>query len=250
MPLKDLSFPQKGATQEYHKYMSLSTFHKILTNKSFRMHSIVSQSDVTESLYLGDLLSADYENDTDRFKGVLEEKDVLISSFTDKYDDSYMWEHYGDHGKGVCVSFKTLDGKPLTRVHYVDKTDTPIEEYRKQAILLKKDGIRVHFKASDSIHRFVKDKKYFPEQEWRLVLENQTGLQTDVYADGRIVLYKDFPIKGTLLKDADLQITSVLIGPCQIIDTNNYPILTDRIFNVFGDHSIVNTSRCSVSVKK
>lgn len=245
IPLKDLSFPQKEAPQIYHKYMSLSTFHKILANRSFRMHSIVSQSDVTESLYLGDLLSADYENDTDRFKGVLKEKDVLISSFTDKYDDSYMWEHYGDHGKGVCISFRTLDSKPLTRVHYLDKTYPPIEEYRKQAVLLKKDGIRVHFKASDSIRRFVKDWKYFPEQEWRLVLENQTGLQTDVYADGRMVLYKDFPIEGTLLKDADLQITSVLIGPCQIKDTNNYPILVDRIFNVFGDHFIVNPSRCS-----
>lgn len=45
---------------------------------------------------------------------------------------------------------------------------------------------------------------------------------------------------------ADLQITSVLIGPCQIKDTNNYPILVDRIFNVFGDHFIVNPSQCSL----
>lgn len=61
-----------------------------------------------------------------------------------------------------------------------------------------------------------------------------------------MVLYKDFPIDGSLLKDADLQITSVLIGPHQIKDTNNYPILIDRIFNVFGDHFIVNPSRCSL----
>src|SRR3712207_7788015 len=76
-------------TLSLHDALPISTFHKILTNKSFRMHSIVSQSDVTESLYLGDLLSADYENDTDRFKGVLKEKDVLIDRKSTRLNSSH-----------------------------------------------------------------------------------------------------------------------------------------------------------------
>lgn len=240
--IPELLKPQVAVPDTFYKYMSLFTFHKILTNRTFRMHSIVSQSDYTESLYLGDLLCADYENEEDRFRGILKEKNVLISSFSDKYDDRYMWENYGDKGKGVRLSFKNVDDKPLTSILYVNKKATNLWTYREKVNQLKKEGIRVHFKAVDGIHRFVKDDKYEKEHEWRLVLENQTDLKTDVYNDGRMVWYKDFPFQGTLLNAAGLQLEGILIGPRQT--SNNFPILVDSIINAFGEGIIVNWSNC------
>lgn len=243
----DIAIPEFALTQSkapstYYKYISLSTFHRILTNRTFRMHSIVSQSDYTESLYLGDLLSADYENEEDRFKGVLNEKSVLITSFTDKNDDPYMWEHYGDNGKGVCLSFRTIDNRPLTNIIYVDKSTTPLWKYREATNKLKDEGIRIHFNAVDKYHRFVKDYEFRNEQEWRLVLENQSDLQTAVYDDERMVWYKDFPFDGTILRDTYLQLQGILIGPNQ--QKNNFPILTDSIIHTFGNKIVVNRSKC------
>lgn len=147
----------------------------------------------------------EYENEEDRFKVILKEKQVVISSFTDKYDDDYMWHQYGDDGKGVCLGFRKTDNKPLSSIIYVDKETTNLWKYREKTIQLKQEGIPVHFKAVDSIHRFVKDKIYNKEQEWRLVLENQTDLQTTFYGE-RMVWYKDFPFDGPLLSAAGLRL--------------------------------------------
>lgn len=244
--MPELAFSQKKAPSTYYKYMSLSTFHKVLANRTFRMHSIVSQSDYTESLYLGDFLSEDYESEEDRFNGVLSEKSVLITSFTDKQDDPYMWEHYGDEGKGVCLSFRIIDNRPLTKIIYVDKTRTSLWKYRAATNKLKEEGIRIHFKAVDKLRRFVKDIEYEKEQEWRLVLENQSDLQIALYDDGRMVWYKDFPFDGTLLKATGLLLQGVIIGPKQKKNKNNFPILVDSIVNTFGNNIIVNLSKCGM----
>lgn len=80
----------------------------MMKNKTFRMNSIISQSDTTETFYLGDFLCDEYENEMKRFKGILSEKNILISSFTNLFDNLQMWKEYGDKGKGICLGFKVI----------------------------------------------------------------------------------------------------------------------------------------------
>ena len=104
-PIPELQWKEGAAPRAFYKYVSLDVFHKMLLNGTYRMNSIISQSDTQETFYIGDLVCGDYEDEYKRFKGMLSEENTLISSFTTKYDDAYMWKEYGDKGKGVCLCF-------------------------------------------------------------------------------------------------------------------------------------------------
>lgn len=248
-PIKEFDWQEDEVPTEFHKYISLSTFHKMLQNKTFRMNSIISQSDTTETFYLGDFLCDDYEDEFKRFGNVLSEKKIVIASFTKNGDDIGMWYDYGDKGKGVCLGFCLLGGQTLHQIQYIDEEKSPLNKYREQVKRLKEEGIRIHFSSIDDHRRFVKSSKYIDEKEWRLIVDYNGELDDDIYGD-RFVKYKEFPFIGNELKDIGIRLTSITVGPCQPNGTSNFPLVVDRVFQEFGRQIIMNRSDINESDMK
>lgn len=238
MPIPELNWKEELAPGRVYKYVPLNVFYQMLQNGTFRMHSIVSQSDTHETLYLGDLVCGGYEDEFKRFKGMLEEQTVLISSFTTAYDNEKMWKDYGDKGKGVCLRFRLIGGQRLRQIQYVDEETTSLRSYKEKVDRLKEEGIHVHFSTIDDCHRFVKSGRYDVEKEWRLVLDYDGEVDSALYGD-RCVWYKDFKFDGCELKEVGLRLESILIGPVQPEGTSNFPSLVQMIHKKFGKHVIV-----------
>lgn len=250
MPIPELDWQEDKNPEYVYKYVSLSVFHKMLQNGSFRMHSIVSQSDTQETFYLGDFICSDYENEFKRFNGMLKEQTVLISSFTTEYDNAEMWRDYGDKGHGVCLGFRMIGGQCLHQIQYVNEAKTGLRSYKEKVEKLKEEGIHVHFSAIDDYHRFVKNDKYWKEKEWRLVVDYDGEVDSALY-DKRCVWYKDFEFEGCDLKGVGLQLESILIGPVQPEGTSNFPLLVQMTHKRFGEGVVVNRSdvKCKRRIK-
>lgn len=241
-PIPELEWKEDAAPGIFYKYVSLDVFHKMLLNGTFRMNSIVSQSDTQETFYIGDLVCDDYKDEFKRFAGMVSEQKTLISSFTTEYDDAYMWNEYGNQGQGACLGFRMTGGRKLRQMRYVDEKTTPLWRYKKLVEQLNKDGVRVHFTAIDDVHRFVKSDRYKLEAEWRLLIVYDGEVDYDLYGN-RCVSYKDFKFEGRTLPEIGLQLESILIGPNQPDGTSNFPLLTLRSHKLFGEDVIVNRSK-------
>lgn len=239
IPIPELKWHQKSAPTFFYKYMSLSAFFETMNNKSFRMHSIASQSDTTESFYLGDFMCDEYEDEIKRFQGMLKQKNVLISSFTEEYNDGYMWEKYADEDKGVCLGFQMRDDNKLRQIQYIDQKKSELGRYRDAIHALKNEAIRIHFSAIDDAHRFVKDKRFSKEHEWRLVKEFDGDVDFALYGD-RIVCYHDFEFTGPNLKDLGLHLVSITVGSNQPKGTSNFSYIVEMAHRAFGNEVIVN----------
>ena len=246
IPISELQWKDDPAPKDFYKYVPLKVFHLMLLNGTFRMNSIISQSDTQETFYIGDLVCGDYEDEYKRFRGILAEQKTLISSFTTKYDDADMWKAYGDNGQGVCLCFHLSGERELRQRKYVDEETSPLMKYKKLVDELKMEDVHVHFTAIDDVHRFVKNIKYKPEDEWRLVVEYDGEVDYDLYGN-RCVSYKDFKFNGRDLPEIGLHLDSILIGPNQPEGTSNFPLLTHRAYNLFGEELMVNRSNCEAS---
>jgi hypothetical protein len=244
-PIPELQWKEDPAPKDFYKYVPLKVFHLMLLNGTFRMNSIISQSDTQETFYIGDLVCGDYEDEYKRFRGMLAEQKTLISSFTTKYDDADMWKAYGDNGQGVCLCFRLNGERELRQMKYVDEETSPLMKYKKLVDELKEEGVHVHFTAVDDVHRFVKNIKYKPEDEWRLVMEYDGEVDNDLYGN-RCVSYKDFVFEGCNLPEVGLHLDSILIGPNQPEGTSNFPLLTHRTYKLFGEELMVNRSMVKV----
>lgn len=240
-PIPELEWNEDPLPNYFYKYVPLQVFHLMLLNGTFRMNSIVSQSDTQETFYLGDFVCSDYEDEFKRFSGMLSEQTVLISSFTTKHDDAYMWDEYGDDGRGACLGFRLTGGQKLRQMQYIDEKTTELRKYKQLVDQLKEEGVHVHFSAIDDWHRFVKHGKYHKEEEWRLVVDYDGKVDYDLYGN-RCVSYKDFRFEGQDLPDIGLHLQSILIGPNQPEGTSNFPLLAQRAHKLFGEEIIVNRS--------
>ena len=123
---------------------------------------------------------------------------------------------------------------------------SPIMKYKKLVDELKKEDVHVHFTAIDDIHRFVKNVKYRPEDEWRLVIEYGGEVDCDLY-ENRCVSYKDFKFEGRDLPEIGLHLDSILIGSNQPEGTSNFPLLTHRAYKLFGEELMVNRGTVDAS---
>lgn len=219
--------------KKFYKYVSLSVFLNMLKTRSFRMNSIVCQSDESESLYFGDLLCSEYETEIARYRGFLNESNILISSFTDVPDNPKMWEEYGDHGKGIMLEFESTIKDILTPIRYV-KSES-FKSIKKQVKCLKENEINVHFSEIDDKHRFIKDSKYKDEKEWRLLHEYNGKLERALYGD-TYAQYNEFLFEGNNLPDLNLTLVSVKIGPKQ--RKSNKALLIKDIKDIFSNVNV------------
>lgn len=246
-PIPELEWKSDPVPSYFYKYVPLKVFHLMLQNGTFRMNSIISQSDTQEAFYIGDFVCSDFEDEFKRFTGVISEQNTLISSFTTEYDNAYMWKEYGDNGQGVCLCFHLTGGQTLKQMQYINEETTTLWKYKKVVDQLKDEGIHVHFCAIDDWHRFVKNDKYDDEKEWRLLIDYKGDIDYDLY-DNRCVSYKDFKFVGRDLPEIGLHLLSILIGPNQPEGTSNFPLLTQRAHRLFGEEVVVNRSKCETDV--
>lgn len=244
-----LKWQQDEQPYFFYKYMSLDVFYLMIENGTYRMNSIISQSDLTETFYLGDFLCDDYEDEIERFKGAISEMNILISSFTTSYDNAEMWYEYGDKGKGVCLGFQLIDNGTLHQVQYIDET-TNLNDYKGKAAILKKEGIRIHYANIDNYHRFVKSDKYKKEKEWRLIHKYNGRLNLTQYGD-RSAAYHDFKFEANKLKDIGIKLVSVDLGPCYTKENTPFPLLAVSTNSLWGSKIVVNRSRLTeADIKK
>ncbi len=219
----------------FYKFVSLNVFENMLQNRTFRMNSIIAQSDESESLYFGNFLCHEYENEKDRLKGILKEENILISCFTTEGNDPHMWENYGNNGMGVMLEFESTAGNILHPVQYIDEESETLVSLRNNITSLLEGETRLYFSEIDSKHRFIKSNKYEKENEWRLILDYKGSLQSTVYGNTR-ARYKDFPFIGNLLPDLNIALVSITIGPKN--RSSNAALLIKDSRETFGDINI------------
>jgi len=207
------------------------------------MNSIVCQSDETESLYFGNFLCNEYDDIEDRYKEILKESNILISSFTCIANDSTMWEKYGDENRGIMLGFESMKGDILTPIQYINEAQDELKILRDNIQSLKKNNIRVHFAEIDKMHRYIKNDRFKDENEWRLIHEYKGKIDSALYNDidggQTYAYYHDFPFNGNKLNDLNMTLVSVTIGNKQ--RRNSPALLLKDIRDVFGDIEITFT---------
>ena len=231
---KDTTKPKHPA--RFYKYVSMKTYRNMLRTRSFRMNSIVCQSDKTETLYFGDFLCEEHVTDMDRFPSYLKEKNTLISCFTDVPDDSYMWQNYGDKGEGIMLGFESLSGDILSPIQYTDEKSVNLTAIKEDIKKFKNEKISVYFSEILDMHRFIKNNKYESEKEWRLIHEYDGELDNDVYdfPDGKTYAkYHDFKFTDNILPELKIALVSITFGPKQ--RESNIALFTEDTLKCFGE---------------
>jgi len=219
-----------------YKYMSLETYFKMLMNKTFRMNSIVSMNDESESFFLGDELCSMYtgEGIQEKYIRTIENSRTLISSFTDQYDSALMWRLYGDSGRGICINFCVPKNK-VTKIHYLSENYTGYAKLKKCVDNLKKQDIRLYFKDIDKFKYYTKSDGFKYEDEYRLSFTcTEEDLSWAKYGN-LLSPYRDFSLKGNRCEVIEIEMNNILIGAKLPNFEVNYPLLVDltnRIFNI------------------
>lgn len=221
------------------KYMSLSSFMQMLKNKTFRMNSIVSMNDSTECFAFGKLLGENIEK-ISRYRSIVENKNVLITSFSSLYDNALMWRLYGDNGRGVCLSFSyNTQLTKLLPIFYVNEMESKVQVLRNIVDKLKEDDITIYMEQENELKYYVKSSQFDYEKEYRLVhFADKKDLRIEKYGD-LISFYQDFKIdnKGRV-PEIGINIRSVIIGKNLPFFDVNYPLLVDMINSTFHVENI------------
>lgn len=247
----------KNGTITLYKYMPLKTYFSMLESQSFRMNSIVSMNDKEEIFYMKDLIYGDISKRVKelRYKEIAENKNNLISSFSNKKDDAIMWRLYGNSGNGVCLGFD-VDKNNVNKITYVSsikrssnqsisKTQERYEILREIVDILQKDDIHIYFSGTDDYKGIVKSSIYDMENEYRISYKESGEYKTAFYEDNLICKYKDFnfDIKNKKFEKIGIKPTNLIIG--RNIDNfeTNYPLLvslTSEVFNLNDNITLSN----------
>lgn len=237
---------------QVYKYTTLSTFKKILEKGTFRLNSIISMNDTSEAFFLGDYLCDDYNdnirkrfdsfyNEEDskglRYNKLLEYKNILISSFTTKYDDSLMWERYGDKYQGVCIAFE-YNPKVMKPITYCGKNDDFFNQLKNVSKELLKKGIRVYYDFIDDRQFYVKHWQFEGESELRLIQRcEKSDLKFELYGN-LLTYYHDYKFEELGLKPVGL-----LVGAMLPNKDLNFPLLCELAQEKLNINE-VNISKC------
>lgn len=226
-----------------YKYITLETYFKMLMGKSFRMNSIVSMNDESESLFLSDGLCKVYTDNlnNEKYERIVKNSRTLISSLTDQDDSSLMWRLYGDSGKGVCIGLR-VPRKKVTKIHYLSERNAGYAKLKECVDDLRDEGINIYFKDIDNFTNYTKSDGFKYEDEYRITFTcDEKDLSWAKYGN-LLSPYRDFSFNGNYCELIDIQIHSLLIGAKLPNFEVNYPLLVDltnRVFNV----SIINLSK-------
>ncbi len=224
-----------GNTMYLYKYMSLDTFLFMTNRNTFRMNSIISMNDRYEGEWINYLLyGPEKVNDNTMLIDNLKNKNILVTSFTDKGDDGLMWIRYGNKGCGVSVGFE-VPKKDVTKVFYVDEENNNFQKLRDKLLSLSKDGIQVSFISTQKMRYVVKSTTFTTENEYRFLFDAcNEHLQTANY-NGLLSTYKDFTINTTngCIDGLPFCIKVIYLGRNIPNYITNVPILMSQIHETF-----------------
>lgn len=211
-----------------YKYMSLDTYFMMLMHKTFRMNSIVSMNDESESFFLSDQLCNIYRDDgvEERYLNTIENSRTLITAFTDQCDSGLMWRLYGDSGRGVCLGFQVPKNR-VKKIHYISERDAGYAKLKKCVDDLNSQDITLYFKDIDSFKYYTKSDGFKYEEEYRL---SYTCVEEELsWAKyGSIISpYRDFSFIKNRCEIIDIHLSSVWIGAKLPNFDVNYPLLVE-----------------------
>lgn len=207
--------------------MPLETYHSMLQNMTFRMNSIVSMNDVSETFWMNTLPYGNEKQSKEQiYEGVIKSKNVLISSFSDKADDPIMWRLYGNAGNGVCLGFR-IKRKDVNKVYYINNSDQTCAAFKETAKSLRGKNIEIIYEDNEDLQYRIKSTIYNIESEYRLIWKKEEQIEDIAIYNGLLSLYKDFKYdKGTgLFKDINIKLTELIIGNNIPYYESNYPLL-------------------------
>lgn len=218
-----------------YKYMSLDTFLSILNNKTFRLNSIISMNDKYEGEWINHLLygSKKLDEDAQKVENV-KNKNILVTSFTDKEDDGLMWIRYGNNGCGVCMEF-VIPVKDVTKVFYIDGKNKDFQNLRNKLISLDQQDIHVSLMSVQKMRYIVKSTTFTTENEYRYLYDaNAEQLKVANY-NGLLSTYKDFAINTRTgsINGLPFSISEVILGSNIPNYITNIAILTAQTHEVF-----------------
>lgn len=219
-----------SSNEEYitlYKYMPLETYHSMLQNMTFRMNSIVSMNDVSETFWMNTLLYGNEKQSKEQiYEGVIKSKNILISSFSDKADDPIMWRLYGNTGNGVCLGF-SIKRKDVDKIYYINNADQTCAALKEIAKGLRSRNIEIIYEDNEDLQYRIKSTIYNIESEYRLIWNKEEEIEDIALYKGLLSLYKDFKYdKGTgLFKDINIKLTELIIGNNIPYYESNYPLL-------------------------
>ncbi len=223
-----------------YKYMPLETYHSMLQNMTFRMNSIVSMNDINETFWMNTLLYGDEKQSKgQKYEGIVYNKDVLISSFSDKKDDPIMWRLYGNAGNGVCLGFR-IKRKDVNKVYYINNSDQTCAAFKETAKSLRGKNIEIIYEDNDNLQYYIKGTIYKIESEYRLIWNKEEEIEDIAIYNGLLSLYKDFKYdkETRSFKDINIQLTELIIGNNIPHYESNYPLLVALSDQKFKDLDI------------
>ena len=250
----NLSVPKiKVENNRVYKYMSLATFMEILKRKKFRLNSIVSMNDTSETFFLGDYVCDAYvdsyrhrfdiynsheELNGKRISKLLEYKNCLIGSFSSKEDDPILWERYGDKYRGICLGFNFV-AQNLKPIIYSGNKNDIFSKLKKVATQLRQKNILIYFDFKGDLHFYCKHWQFEAESEYRMMktIEDK-DLEIDLYGD-ILSYYHDYTFDELGIKPVSLWIGA----NCPNQDVN-IPILSELTKRQLGIDEIY-ISKCN-----
>ncbi len=218
-----------------YKYVSYNTLLNMLGKRTFRMNSIVSMNDMSETLWSYLLSHGVAQADNDRYsEAVVTNQNILIASFTDKCDDATMWRLYGNNGCGACLGFQI----PMSAVHkvvYVNPKDNLFEKLASVSRKLDKEGISFRYEELESNNNkyFIKGSSYSVEGEYR-VLYDASGEDLKIADyEGLLSPYKDFSLYPNKVNLLPFEMVSATLGRNIPNFSTNEPVLIDWFHRLF-----------------
>ena len=151
-------------------------------------------------------------------------KTPFVISFSQAYEDNYMWEKYGDKGKGICLYFDTIKIEEmadksektfLANIAYLAEKGYDFEVWKSLYEIVINEADKCHvltsiFKYKSDIPRYkkvlmdnmcpiisalIKDSQYFPEREVRLAcIRDESISKQRETENGKIINYIEIKI--------------------------------------------------------
>lgn len=227
---------QKDAyTLSLFKYVSMDTYMNMLNNKTFRMNSIVSMNDKSESIWASKISGNNVQIEDDNYlMHVLQNRNTLITSFTSLRDDATMWRLYGNNGNGVCLAFD-VEPNQVTKIQYVREDDPKFRNLKNITDALRSKGITITFYDLKDIRYFIKSASFSIEGEYRYIYASQDDSLRMASYSGLLTLYKDFDwdFNTNSYVGLPFHFKGVYIGGNLEFDSVNRPLLHAKTHEVF-----------------
>lgn len=200
----------------YYKYCSLDTLMAILNSGNFRLNSISTMNDPTESTKLISEGCNFKQNDAEILK---ETNNFFITSFTSLEDNLNMWRFYGDNAQGVCLKFEKKNNiePDIFEINYCDLKCDTLEKINRFLDSLNEKNIRFCIQSYTETMLFVKPNDYRDEREKRLLIGDPNPTGYTVYSNKIVSPFIEKTLSTHKKSEENcgfpLKLTKITLGP-------------------------------------